>query len=70
MSQPPPQQPPGFTGKMQPRPDHGVESYRPSGRLEGKKTIITGADSGIGKAVAIAHAREGAGVLISYQEGE
>jgi len=49
-----------------PRPDHGEESYRGCGRLEGKATIITGADSGIGKAVAIACAREGADVLISY----
>jgi NAD(P)-dependent dehydrogenase (short-subunit alcohol dehydrogenase family) len=51
---------------MQPRPDHGEESYRGSGRLEGKKAIVTGADSGIGKAVAIAFAREGADVLVSY----
>jgi len=49
-----------------PRPDHGEESYRGCGRLEGKATIITGADSGIDKAVAIAFAREGADVLISY----
>ncbi len=60
------QQPPGTTAQMDPRPDHGEESYRGSGRLEGKKTIITGADSGIGRAVAIAYAREGADVLISY----
>ena len=60
------QQPPGTTGQMQPKPDHGEESYRGSGRLTGKKTIITGADSGIGRAVAIAFAREGADVLISY----
>lgn len=67
MSQPPQQQqPPGLTGEMQPRPDHGEESYRGSDRLEGKAAIITGADSGIGKAVAIAYAREGADVLISY----
>jgi NAD(P)-dependent dehydrogenase (short-subunit alcohol dehydrogenase family) len=51
---------------MSPRPDHGEDSYRGSGRLEGKKTIITGGDSGIGRAVAIAFAREGADVLISY----
>jgi NAD(P)-dependent dehydrogenase (short-subunit alcohol dehydrogenase family) len=51
---------------MNPRPDHGEESYRGSGRLAGKATVITGADSGIGKAVAIAYAREGADVLISY----
>ena len=64
------QQPPGTTGQMDPRPDHGEESYRGSGRLEGKKAIITGADSGIGKAVAIAFAREGADVLVSYLDEE
>jgi len=51
---------------MDPRPDHGEETYRGSGRLEGKKAIITGGDSGIGRAVAIAFAREGADVLIAY----
>jgi NAD(P)-dependent dehydrogenase (short-subunit alcohol dehydrogenase family) len=51
---------------MQPRPDYGVDSYRGSGRLTGKKALITGADSGIGRAVALAFAREGADVLISY----
>jgi NAD(P)-dependent dehydrogenase (short-subunit alcohol dehydrogenase family) len=51
---------------MTPRPDCGEESYRGSGRLEGKATVITGADSGIGRAVAVAFAREGADVLISY----
>ena len=51
---------------MRPRPDHGEHSYRGSGRLAGKAAVITGADSGIGKAVAIAYAREGADVLISY----
>src|SRR3546814_14390395 len=51
---------------MDPRPDHGEETYRGSGRLEGKKAIITGGDSGIGRAVAIAYAREGADVLIAY----
>ena len=67
MSQPPQQQDvPGSTGEMNPKPDHGEESYRGCGRLVGKKTIITGADSGIGRAVAIAFAREGADVLISY----
>ena len=60
------QEPPGSTREMRPRPDHGEESYRGSGRLEGKKAVITGADSGIGRAVAIAFAREGADVLISY----
>src|SRR3982750_1006759 len=57
---------PGSTRAMNPRPDHGEESYRGSGRLAGKKAVITGADSGIGRAVAIAYAREGADVLISY----
>lgn len=57
---------PGTTEVMVPRPDHGEESYRGSGRLEGKKAIITGGDSGIGRAVAIAYAREGADVLIAY----
>jgi NAD(P)-dependent dehydrogenase (short-subunit alcohol dehydrogenase family) len=68
MTQQPPQQqePPGTTAAMDPRPDHGEDSYEGSGRLEGKATVITGADSGIGKAVAIAFAREGADVLISY----
>ncbi|HWL70741.1 MAG TPA: SDR family oxidoreductase [Geminicoccus sp.] len=57
---------PGETGKMTPKPDHGEESYKGSGRLAGRAAIITGADSGIGRAVAIAFAREGADVLISY----
>jgi len=61
------QQPmPGETEAMQPVPDHGEKSYRGSGRLLGKRAIITGADSGIGRAVAIAYAREGADVLVSY----
>jgi hypothetical protein len=67
MNQPAQQQePPGRTGAMNPRPDHGEESYRGSGRLAGKAAVITGADSGIGRAVAIAFAREGADVLIAY----
>lgn len=57
---------PGTTAEMNPKPDHGEESYRGSGRLEGKAAIITGGDSGIGRAVAIAFAREGADVLIAY----
>jgi NAD(P)-dependent dehydrogenase (short-subunit alcohol dehydrogenase family) len=65
--QPPqPQQPPGFTEALRPHPDHGEQSYRGSGKLEGRAALITGADSGIGRAVAIAYAREGADVLISY----
>ena len=67
MSQPAQQQdPPGTTDAMDPTPDHGEQSYRGSGRLTGKKAVITGGDSGIGRAVAIAYAREGADVLISY----
>jgi NAD(P)-dependent dehydrogenase (short-subunit alcohol dehydrogenase family) len=58
--------PPGLTREMEPRPDHGEASYKGSGRLLDKKTIITGGDSGIGRAVAVAFAREGADVLISY----
>lgn len=62
-----PRQPmPGSTHAMSPLPDHGEESYKGSGRLAGKKAVITGGDSGIGRAVAIAYAREGADVLISY----
>jgi NAD(P)-dependent dehydrogenase (short-subunit alcohol dehydrogenase family) len=57
---------PGRSAAMDPPPDHGEDSYRGSGRLEGKKAIITGGDSGIGRAVALAFAREGADVLISY----
>ena len=60
------QQPPGLTAPMQPVPDHGEESYVGHGRLEGLAALITGGDSGIGRAVAIAYAREGADVAISY----
>jgi NAD(P)-dependent dehydrogenase (short-subunit alcohol dehydrogenase family) len=60
------QRPPGLTAEMQPTPDHGEQSYRGSGRLAGKRAVITGADSGIGKAVAIAFAREGADLVLSY----
>src|SRR5512134_3369275 len=60
------QKPPGKEAKLRPRADHGEKSYRGSGRLQGKAAVITGGDSGIGRAVAIAFAREGADVLISY----
>ena len=60
------QESPGLESEMQPRPDYGEESYQGSGRLQGMAAIITGADSGIGRAVALAFAREGADVLISY----
>ncbi|MCU1481828.1 MAG: short-chain dehydrogenase/reductase [Subtercola sp.] len=67
MSQPPQQQqPPGSESDLTPAADHGEKSYQGSGRLRGKVAVVTGADSGIGKAVAIAYAREGADVLISY----
>src|ERR1700740_322692 len=57
---------PGSTAEMDPRPDHGGTSYKGAGRLKGMKAVITGGDSGIGRAVAIAYAREGADVLIAY----
>ena len=60
------QQPPGHEAALNPQADHGESSYRGSGRLQDKATVITGADSGIGRAVALAYAREGADVLISY----
>ncbi len=64
------QTPPGTTGQMEPTPDHGEKSYKGSGLLSGKVALITGADSGIGKAVAIAFAREGADLVISYLDEE
>ena len=61
---------PGRTEEMDVQPDHGEQTYRGIGRLEGKKAVITGGDSGIGRAVALAFAREGVDVLISYLESE
>jgi NAD(P)-dependent dehydrogenase (short-subunit alcohol dehydrogenase family) len=61
-----PQNPPGLESEMNPKPDYGEQSYRGSGKLQGKAAIITGGDSGIGRAVAFAFAREGADILIAY----
>jgi NAD(P)-dependent dehydrogenase (short-subunit alcohol dehydrogenase family) len=68
----PPQQqePPGLTDEMQPRPDHGEDSYEGHGRLEGKRALVTGGDSGIGRAVALAFAREGADVAFTFMTEE
>jgi NAD(P)-dependent dehydrogenase (short-subunit alcohol dehydrogenase family) len=65
-----PQPSPGLAKEMVPKPDHGEESYRGFGRLAGRRALITGADSGIGRAMAIAFAREGADLAINYLESE
>ncbi|MDR5883784.1 SDR family oxidoreductase [Caballeronia sp. LZ032] len=65
-----PQSAPGLAKEMRPRPDHGEESYQGFGRLKGRRALITGADSGIGRAVAIAYAREGADIVMNYLPSE
>lgn len=65
-----PQPAPGLVASMEPQPDHGEKNYQGHGRLKGRRALITGADSGIGRAVAIAYAREGADVAISYLPSE
>ncbi|MFL9922389.1 SDR family oxidoreductase [Paraburkholderia fungorum] len=65
-----PQSPPGLAKQMNPQPDHGENSYKGFGRLAGRRALITGADSGIGRAVAIAFAREGADIALNYLPSE
>ncbi len=64
------QRPPGFEAAMDPKPDYGESSYEGSGKLAGRRAVVTGGDSGIGRAVALAYAREGADVLVSYLNEE
>src|SRR3954467_10405908 len=61
---------PGLAKDMTPKPDHGEDSYKGLGRLKGRKALVTGADSGIGRATAIAFAREGADILLNYLPSE